>query len=313
LDSSVSFKPKDVMQLSGSVASHLREQIISGKLKSGDFLRIDSIANEIGVSTTPVREGLLLLQSEAFVRLLPRRGFVVNSFSQGDLRDIFWAQAIIGAELAARAARKMGKDGVAHLNELIAEQKKAFDAGDDRVVRLGHEFHRHINLAAESPRLALLMGSLTKQLPNRFYASIEGQLDETLQYHPIIADAIRMKDAEAVRSLMYRHIMSGADHLVASLERSGAWAAPEPAHAQPDAAPAARAAKAAALHAVAPSAPGKGAAKKAATQAVRTPANKPASKAAKKAVKKAVKKAAPARSGRAASVPASKPARARAR
>ena len=220
--------PKDVgMQLSASVASHLREQIVSGRLKTGEFLRIDAIASELGVSTTPVREGLLLLQSESFVRLLPRRGFVVNSFSKGDLRDIFWAQAVIAAELASRAAQKMGKEGLAHLQQLITEHKAAYKArNDEQVARLGHEFHRAINLAAESPRLALLLGSLTKQLPNRFYASIEGQLEETFEYHPIILDAIRMKDSDAVRSLMYRHIMGGGDHLVDSLERSGAWGEP---------------------------------------------------------------------------------------
>jgi DNA-binding GntR family transcriptional regulator len=171
LDSTLKFQPpKDVgMQLSASVASHLREQIISGKLKIGDFLRIDAIASELGVSTTPVREGLLLLQSESFVRLLPRRGFVVNSFNKGDLRDIFWAQAVIGAELAGRAALTMGKEDHARLQQLIVDHKKAYQAGDaDSVARLGHQFHRAINVAADSPRLALLLGSLTKQLPNRF-------------------------------------------------------------------------------------------------------------------------------------------------
>ncbi len=234
LDYNLQFKPKDVgLQLSGSVASHLREQIISGKLKAGEFLRIDSIANELGVSTTPVREGLLLLQSESFVRLLPRRGFVVNSFSKGDLRDMFWAQAIIGAELAARAAANMSKEEVTRLHEMVADHKKAFEAGDEqRYVRLGHEFHRHLNLAAASPRLALLLGSLAKQLPNRFYAGIEGQMMDTMEYHPIIVDAIRVKDTDAVRSLMYRHIMHGADHLIESLERAGTWGS------SPDVAPA---------------------------------------------------------------------------
>lgn len=221
--------PTDVgIQLSASVASHLREQIISGKLKTGDFLRIDAIASELNVSTTPVREGLLMLQSESFVRLLPRRGFQVNSFDKGDLLDIFWAQAIIGAELAARAAKRMSKDEVARLQQLVADHKHANSVGDaDNVVRLGHQFHRTINLAAQSPRLALLLGSLARQLPNRFYASIEGQLEETFMYHPIILDAIRMKDPDSARALMHRHIMSGGDHLVDSLERAGAWGPPQ--------------------------------------------------------------------------------------
>ena len=278
------YKPmKDVgMQLSASVASHLREQIISGKLKTGDFLRIDAIASEMGVSTTPVREGLLLLQSESFVRLMPRRGFVVNSFAKGDLRDIFWAQAIIGGELAARAAQKMTKDEHALLQQLITDHKQAYAQGDeDGVVRLGHLFHRAINLAAKSPRLALLLGSLTKQLPNRFYASIEGQLEETFQYHPIILDAIRVKDSEAVRSLMYRHILGGGDHLVESLERAGTWGPPQVAPNAPTVKPPARAAKRRDKVAVRQLAPPAGRAKRVAVPPKPKPKPKPKPRAAR--------------------------------
>jgi DNA-binding GntR family transcriptional regulator len=221
------------LQLSESVAMHLREQIISGKLRKGEFLRIDAIAKELGVSTTPVREGLLLLQSESFVRLMPRRGFVVNSFSKQDLLDLFWAQATIGAELAARAAKLMSKETFTRLEKIQTRHEELFAAADQAgVARMGHEFHRTINLAAESPRLALLLGSLTRQLPNRFYAAIEGQLKDAVEYHPIIIDAIRMHDADAVRSLMHRHIISGGEHLVAMLERQAMWGsppAPEPA------------------------------------------------------------------------------------
>jgi DNA-binding GntR family transcriptional regulator len=216
-------------QLSETVATHLREQIISGQLQRGEFLRIDAIARELDVSTTPVREGLLLLQSEAFVRLMPRRGFVVNSFSKGDLRDLFWAQATVAAELASRAATCMSQQDVARLRETHARHEQAVAAQDrDLAARLGHEFHRTINLAAQSPRLALLLGGLTRQLPNRFYASIEGQLEDAIAYHPIIIDALRVQDAEAVRSLMYRHILSGAEHLIGMLERQGTWGAAQP-------------------------------------------------------------------------------------
>jgi DNA-binding GntR family transcriptional regulator len=215
------------LQLSESVASHLREQIISGKLVRGEFLRIDAVAKSLGVSTTPVREGLLLLQSESFVRLIPRRGFVVNSFSRSDLLDLFWAQATLGAELAARAAGKMSKEDFARLQVIQAEHAAEFMSGDQvRVARTGHQFHRAINLAAQAPRLALLLGSLTRQLPNRFYASIEGQLKDAVQYHPIIIEALRVGDAESVRSLMFRHIMGGGEHLVAALERQGMWGGP---------------------------------------------------------------------------------------
>lgn len=212
------------MQLSESVASHLRELIISGKIKQGEFLRIDAIAKELNVSTTPVREGLLLLQSESFVRLMPRRGFVVNSFSKQDLVDLFWAQATFGAELAARAAVQMSKSDLKLLEKIQAEHERVAASNNQApTARLGHQFHRTINLAAQSPRLALLLGRLTKQLPNRFYVSIEGQLQGAVEYHPMIIEAIRVKDANAVRSLMYDHIISGAEHLIAMLERQGMW------------------------------------------------------------------------------------------
>ena len=199
---------------------HLREQIISGKLGAGEFLRIDAIANELGVSSTPVREGLLLLQSEAIVRLIPRRGFVVVGLRKEDLLDIFWAQATVGAELAARAATQMTDDDIATLQDLDQQHKNAVSKGQHALAaRLGHLFHRKINLSAQSPRLAQLLGNLTKQLPNRFYASIEGQLKGAVDYHPIIVDALRVHDADSARSLMFRHILSGGQHLVAALER----------------------------------------------------------------------------------------------
>lgn len=211
-------------QLSEIVASQLREQIVSGKLKPGEFLRIDAVAKALRVSTTPVREGLLLLQSESFVTLIPRRGFVVNAFSKSDILDVFLAQAMIAAELTARAAEKMTKADISRLERIQADHVAAFASGDEQqVARFGHEFHRTINLAAQSPRLALLLGRLTKQLPNRFYASIEGQLEEAVRYHPLIINAIKLRDPKAAGSLMSAHLIRGGEHLVSMLEKQGIW------------------------------------------------------------------------------------------
>ncbi|QKS00605.1 GntR family transcriptional regulator [Sphingomonas sp. CL5.1] len=220
------------VQLSNWVAAKLREQIVSGQIKSGQFLRIDAVAKSLDVSMTPVREGLLMLQSESYVRLIPRRGFMVNGFSRQDLLDLFWAQATIGAELARRATTRMTDEQIAEMEG----QQRAYEtaiASDDKpqIDRLGHVFHRAINLAADSPRLALLLGSLTKQLPNRFYATIEGQLMHAMEYHPIILNAIKLRDPEAAASLMFRHIVLGGEGLVATLDRQGLWdddSTPEP-------------------------------------------------------------------------------------
>jgi DNA-binding GntR family transcriptional regulator len=157
-------------QLSQVVATYVRELIISGRVRKGNFLRIESIATAMNISSTPVREGLLLLQLEGFVKLSPRRGFMVVGFSRQDVRDIFWAQAMLAGELAARAAEVITEGDCAQIRELMRVHKEAVAAGDEpRYTRLGHQFHRAINLAAKSPRLAIMLGTMTKQLPNSFY------------------------------------------------------------------------------------------------------------------------------------------------
>lgn len=220
---SVTRAPKR-QQLPEEVAAYVRELIISGEVKPGEFLRIEPIAEAVGVSNTPVREGLLSLRSQGFVRLAPRRGFVVAPFSQEDVRDLFWAQAQLGGELAARAAKRITPEAIKRLEELTEQYTVAVDSGDeDAVADLGHQFHREINLAADSHRLALLLGSVVRHLPNRFYANIEGQVGETQDDHPLLLQAMKDRDARRARSLMEKHIQKGGDHLIETLKARGIW------------------------------------------------------------------------------------------
>ena len=211
-------------QLPEEVASYVRELIISGAVKPGEFLRMERIAEQVGVSNTPVREGLLVLKSEGFVQLVPRRGFIVAPFTQQDVRDLFWAQAQLAKEIAARAAKKITPEQVASLEANLEEFSDAVAAGDrERIADLGYSFHRQINLAADSHRLALLLGSVVDHLPNRFYASIEEQVSATGDEHPLLVAAMRRHDVRKARSLMEHHIMASADHLVDILEERGLW------------------------------------------------------------------------------------------
>ncbi|WP_062996787.1 GntR family transcriptional regulator [Nocardia mikamii] len=216
-------------QLSEDVASYVRELIISGRVRPGDFLRTEPIAEAVGVSNTPVREGLLLLSGEGFVELVPRRGFMVSAFSRQDVRDIFWAQAALAAELAGRAAKLITPSQLDHLADVNARHAEAVASGDnpDLVVKLGHEFHRTINLAADSRRLAMLLRSIVRQLPNRFYNDIEGHSADTMKQHPAILEALQKRRGKAVSTLMRDHIMEGADELVSMLEAQGLWAEEE--------------------------------------------------------------------------------------
>lgn len=216
-------------QLSEDVASYVRELIISGRVRSGEFLRTEPIAEAMGVSNTPVREGLLLLSGEGFIELAPRRGFMVSAFSRQDVRDIFWAQATLASELASRAAKTISPSQLENLAQVVAEQEQAVRNKHDseRTVALGHEFHRTINLAADSRRLAMLLRSIVKQLPNQFYSTIEGHAEETLIAHPAILEALQKRRTKTAGALMRDHIMSGAEELIAMLEQQGIWAEEE--------------------------------------------------------------------------------------
>lgn len=228
------FDVKPRQQLPQDVATYVRELIISGQVREGEFLRIENIAKRLNISSTPVREGLLQLQSETFVRLVPRRGFVVLGFSKQDVRDIFWTQSVLAGELARRAAQRMTDEEFREIEALDRVYAAAVkDAGPGARAGLaadhqaGHRFHRAINLAARSTRLAMMLGMMVRQLPNRFYGMIEGQVSDTVIYHAQIVEALRARDADRVARLMQEHIAAGGEHLIAHLEAEGMWRTPQ--------------------------------------------------------------------------------------
>jgi DNA-binding GntR family transcriptional regulator len=186
---------------------------------------MERIAEAVGVSNTPVREGLLAMRSEGLVRLVPRRGFVVAPFTRQDVRDLFWAQARLAGELAARAAKMVDGDALERLASNIEQCDQAIDQGNkERITDLAHLFHREVNLAADSPRLALLLSAIAKRLPNRLNATIDGQIAAAQGEHPLVLTALRGRNAGAARTLMERHILQGSDHFIETLEWRGLWA-----------------------------------------------------------------------------------------
>jgi DNA-binding GntR family transcriptional regulator len=212
-------------QLPEEVASYVRELIMSAEVKPGEFLRMEPIAKAMGISNTPVREGLLSLCGEGFVRLVPRRGFMVAPFTEQDIRDLFWAQGMLAGELAARAARRISPAQLGDLEGLLTRYEVAVrDDDGEAVATLGHEFHRQVNLAADAYRLALLLGAFVKQFPNKFYAAIDGRVDATRDEHPELLAAIRDGNSRRARVVMEQHIVHGAQRLIDTLAERGVWA-----------------------------------------------------------------------------------------
>ncbi len=214
-------------QLPEEVAGYVRELIMTGQVKPGEFLRMEPIAEAVGVSNTPSGRGCSRSAAKGSSSWSPP-GFIVAQISEQDVRDLFWTQAQLAAELAARAAKKLTPEHLDRIAAINEEFERAAEAGDhERVTALGHQFHREINRAADSRRLSLLLASVVKHLPNRFYASIEGHVDTTRNDHAELIEALRARNARKARSISERHILDGAEGVLRTLAERGLWAATE--------------------------------------------------------------------------------------
>lgn len=211
-------------QLSEEVAAHLRDLIMSGEIRPGEFIRLEEVAEELGVSITPVREALLTLRGEDMVELEPRRGYVVAPLTRQDVNDLFRLQADIAGELAARATTSITAPDLARLDELQEALVHAVGSGRlDEIEQLEFEFHRIINRAAAARKLSWFLHAATRYTPARFYSSDEGWRTEMLSDHRSLLAAFGERDADAVRGEMVRHFTDGAERLTKHLDEIGLW------------------------------------------------------------------------------------------
>ena len=203
-------------RLSDEAAEHVRELIVSGQLEPGQFIRPETMAAELDISATPMREGLLTLQSEGLLRVEPRRGFMVSPLSANDIEDVFVGQSLLAGELAARATSRMSDDELDALEKIQADLEHAADTADyDEVERLNHVFHRSIYSAAGSPKLSWMIKGSLNYAPRRFFASVDGWPQASAADHRAIIAGLRARDGEAARVAMIDHIRN-AGHLLAA-------------------------------------------------------------------------------------------------
>jgi DNA-binding GntR family transcriptional regulator len=196
--------PSGRRQLSAEVESFVREEIMTGRFKAGQYIRTETLAAQMGVSQTPVREGLQALRGQGFLRLEPRKGFRVLALRPSDIDDIFGVQAYLAAELARRAATRLSWEQVNELSRIHEELVTAVGNDPASVQRLNSEFHRLINRNADSPKLTMLLATSLSYVPNRFYETtgLYPSTDERIE----ILEAMKTRDPERAAEAMRRHI-----------------------------------------------------------------------------------------------------------
>jgi DNA-binding GntR family transcriptional regulator len=210
-------------QLSDEVAAHLRDAIMSGELRSGEFVRLDAVAAELGVSVTPVREALLALRGEDMVELEPRRGFVVSPLSRQDVEDLFGLQAHLAAQLAVRATERITDEQLARLEQLADSVHQAAVGATEELGALEYEFHRAINKIADSRKLSRFVEQATRYMPAQLYTSDPGWRGQVVIDHIAILEALRARDATAARDAIQRHVADGERRLLRHLDSLDLW------------------------------------------------------------------------------------------
>jgi DNA-binding GntR family transcriptional regulator len=206
-------------QLSDDVARYVRRRIFSGAYRAGEYLRMDQLAVELGISVTPVREALMNLRTEGLLVQQPRRGFMVLAVTARDIADVANVQAFIGGELAARAAENISDEQLAALRAIQDDLEQAYEQDDlERTVRLNHEFHRTINVAADSPKLTQFMSGITRYAPESVFPTVSGWPKQSIRDHRRVIAAFERRDTNRARMAMAEHFTIGVvpltDHLI---------------------------------------------------------------------------------------------------
>lgn len=193
------------------VYSLLKEWIICGKLLPGERVRETSLALELGVSRTPVRDALRRLEQDRLIAAVPGPAYEVYRPTLQDLTDLFAARAILEGGAAAAAAVRQPAREISTLTEVLDQMRHAYAGRETRkVLELDMEFHELLLTAAGNPVLVELHNHLSTRLRQvrSLSGDIAGRQSRVLEQHAAIIEAIRSGSGPAAEEATRVHIMS---------------------------------------------------------------------------------------------------------
>jgi DNA-binding GntR family transcriptional regulator len=184
--------------LRSQAVAFLRNAILSGKFKPGDVLNEKELADQFGVSKTPIREGLSLLEQQGLVQTIARRGYIVTQITVQDIHELFDLRIILESAAAERAALQMTDAQLQALSRLVPDLMPEGDIAKwlDRNV----EFHNAVALISGNQRLARLIKQLLEEMQRMIAAGyVPGEHEKVLQ-------AFRERDPRRAAEAMREHI-----------------------------------------------------------------------------------------------------------
>ena len=190
------------------VHAALREQILTGELERGSRLPQETLAAELGVSRTPLREALRRLAGEGLVTLQPNYGATVAQLDFGDMHDAWAARRAIEPAAARMAAERRPEADVDRMRAAIAAQRASSDAVDS--LDANREFHLALVVASGNPHLVHFAELLwVARISVAIYTAQAAQVGGTAAWadeHEAIVEAIAAGDGDLAERLTREHI-----------------------------------------------------------------------------------------------------------
>ena len=201
----------DKYSLRGRVYDHIREGFLRGQYRKNEELREVSLAKELGVSRTPIREALRQLELEGLVNIIPNKGAYVIGITKKDISDIYEMRSRLEGLCARWAATKITESELEMLREIC--DLSDYYAGKDRfdkILDLDNRFHEVLYEAADSRMLKHTLSHFhqyIEMLRKRTLSSKE-RVEASMQEHRQILDAISRKDEDSAEKLAHMHMIN---------------------------------------------------------------------------------------------------------
>lgn len=209
------------------VAEVLRERIIAGIYNRGQKLKQADIAEELGVSVTPVREALRILEAEGYVLGLSHRGVLVPPFLVDQARELFELRLTLERELTVQALPKITPAKLAELREFQEQYAEATrNLRRNELRTANYRLHFRIYELANRPQTLQFVRVLWAKYPFHYLDAIESRTSRAVEEHEIFLKHLENGDLENAIKAMEVHIRCGWDEF--SSRQVAALAEPHP-------------------------------------------------------------------------------------
>ena len=207
--SALSLAPRALYE---EVAELLRQRIFARELEPGSWIDELKLAEEYGISRTPLREALKVLAAEGLVTMKVRRGAYVTEVSEKDLADVYHLLSLLESDAAGVVAQQATDDELAELHALHNALEAAVGERD-RFFALNEQFHMRLLELAHNRWREQMVADLRKVMKlNRHNSLLKtGRIEESLAEHRAIVAALSQRNATLAVQRMREHFQSGLE------------------------------------------------------------------------------------------------------